>query len=170
MQGLDPIDILLTHRNGRATGEAFVVLSHPAELDIAMRKNKAYMGARYIEIFEARKADYYRGVADTISDSGGPPRGGRGVSPRDRSRSPPARGRDRDRDGGNNPRDHGPVTTKILRLRGLPYSAGVAQVLDFFDDPSLGLPTPVSDDDIVMEDRMEWHLWNFLRRKLRKSR
>lgn len=37
------------------SGEAYVVLSHPADLEVAMRKNKAYMGSRYIEVFEARK-------------------------------------------------------------------------------------------------------------------
>ncbi|KFM27265.1 Heterogeneous nuclear ribonucleoprotein H [Auxenochlorella protothecoides] len=58
-EGLDTIDILLVRNNGRATGEAFVVLVHPAEMEGAMRKHKAYMGSRYIEVLEARKPDYY---------------------------------------------------------------------------------------------------------------
>ena len=32
-----------------------MVLHSLAELDMALRKNKAYMGSRYIEVFEARK-------------------------------------------------------------------------------------------------------------------
>ena len=48
---MDPVDVLIAQRGGRATGEAIAVLSHPAEMDIAMRKNKAYMGSRYIELF-----------------------------------------------------------------------------------------------------------------------
>lgn len=52
-QGLDSVDVLLVRRGGRATGEAFVLLPHPADLDAALRKNRAYMGSRYIEVFEA---------------------------------------------------------------------------------------------------------------------
>ena len=183
MQGVDPIDILLTSRHGRATGEAFVVLSHPAEFDIAMRKNKAYMGSRYIEVFEARKSDYYRAVADTVIEveggsygsgggggySGGSRGGGRGggygpprSSSRDRSRSPVPRGRDRggdphayrgsghrDGDGDGGVIDHGPITTKILKLRGLPFSAGRDEIIDFFDDSMLGLPVLSSDAVLI---------------------
>ncbi|KAG7668954.1 hypothetical protein Ndes2437B_g06688 [Nannochloris sp. 'desiccata'] len=173
--GVDPIDILLTSRHGRATGEAYVVLSHPAELDIAMRKNKAYMGSRYIEVFEARKSDYYRAVADVVIEvesgsygrySGGRGGGGgRGRSPRDRSRSPLSRGgRDRgDRggggggeahayrggEGGGSAKDHGPITSRIVKLRGLPFSAGRDEIINFFDDPSLGLPVLSMDKVLI---------------------
>lgn len=157
------MDILLVSRHGRATGEAFVVLSRPGELDIAMRKNKAYMGSRYIEVFECRKSDYYRAVADTVIEvesgsyggySGGGRgrgRGGGGRSPRDRSRSPISRGRDRDRDrerGGyrgdgaadGSRQDVGPITSKVIKLRGVPFSAGKDEIINFFNDPDLNLP------------------------------
>jgi hypothetical protein len=49
------VDILPVTRNSRPTGEAFVVLRSLADMDMALRKNKAYMGTRYIEVFEARK-------------------------------------------------------------------------------------------------------------------
>lgn len=42
-------------RGGRPTGEAYVVLHSLGDLDMALRKNRAYMGTRYIEVFEARK-------------------------------------------------------------------------------------------------------------------
>lgn len=136
---------MLGHRNGRATGEAIALLTHPAELDIAMRKNKAYMGSRYIEVFEARKMDYYRMVSESFGAGAGGAGGeyagrGRGGDPsfRDRSRSPLARG------GGGG--GHAAGSSKIVKLRGLPFSAGIDQILDFFDDPNLGLPVQPTAD------------------------
>lgn len=55
LQGTDPIDILLCRSNGRVTGEAFVVFATYGELEIAMSRNKTYMGQRYVEVFQARK-------------------------------------------------------------------------------------------------------------------
>lgn len=148
-----------------------------------MRKDKAYMGSRYIEVFEARKSDYYRAVADVVIEvesgsyggySGGGGGGGRGRgggrggpgggrSPRDRSRSPLFRGGGRDRGGephgyrggdgggggGGGVKDHGPITSRIVRLRGLPFSAGRDEIINFFDDPSLGLPLLSMDSVLI---------------------
>lgn len=54
-QGVEPIDIVLVKRDGRLTGEAFVVLAGPMHVDVALSKNRSYMGRRYIEIYAARK-------------------------------------------------------------------------------------------------------------------
>ncbi len=168
------MDILLTSRHGRATGEAYIVLSHPGELDIAMRKNKAYMGSRYIEVFESRKSDYYRAVADTVIEvesgsyggyrGGGGGGGGRGRGggrgggrsrSRSRSRSPLPRGRDRDRGGyrgdnaGESGKEQGPITSKIIKLRGVPFSAGRDEIINFFNDPALSLPV-LSVDKVLI--------------------
>jgi heterogeneous nuclear ribonucleoprotein F/H len=54
-QGVEPIDVVLVKRDGRLTGEAFVVLSGPMHVEHALSKNRSYMGRRYIEIFRAKK-------------------------------------------------------------------------------------------------------------------
>lgn len=47
--------MILVKRDGRLTGEAFVVLSGPMHVEHALSKNRSYMGRRYIEIFRAKK-------------------------------------------------------------------------------------------------------------------
>lgn len=55
VQGCDPVDILLVKRDGRFSGEAFVVMGSPAEIQMAVEKNKSYLGRRYVEVFKAKK-------------------------------------------------------------------------------------------------------------------
>jgi heterogeneous nuclear ribonucleoprotein F/H len=55
MQGCEPVDILLVKRDGRFSGEAFVVLGSPLQIQMAVDKNKSYMGRRYVEVFRAKK-------------------------------------------------------------------------------------------------------------------
>jgi hypothetical protein len=55
MQGCEPVDILLVKREGRFSGEAFVVLGSPLQIQMAVDKNKSYMGRRYVEVFRAKK-------------------------------------------------------------------------------------------------------------------
>lgn len=45
----------MVKKDGRFCGEAYVVLASPLFVDIALTKNKSYMGRRYIEIFRAKK-------------------------------------------------------------------------------------------------------------------
>lgn len=54
-QGCDPIDVVLVKRDGRLSGEAFVVLSNGMHVEMALSKNRSYMGRRYIEIYRAKK-------------------------------------------------------------------------------------------------------------------
>lgn len=121
------MDILIARQGGRPSGEAFVVLSNPHDIERAMSRHKNYMGPRYIEVSEARKQEYYAAVISAFGD-----RGGRG---RSRSRSPT-------RGGGSAPPS---TTTTILKLRGLPFSATVDDVAAFFDDPAQGLTPPLAD-------------------------
>ncbi|CAA6667326.1 unnamed protein product [Spirodela intermedia] len=93
-QGLDIVDVLFVHKNGRFSGEAFC-------------KNRQNMGRRYVEVFRSKRQEYYTAVAHEVSDS----RGG----------SPAAAA----------------AHTGVLRMRGLPFSAGKEDVLDFFKDFSL---------------------------------
>ncbi|KAF6259340.1 hypothetical protein COO60DRAFT_1015207 [Scenedesmus sp. NREL 46B-D3] len=51
-------EVYICRRDGRATGEAYVMFTDAAQAGSAMEKcNKKYLGSRYIEIFEAAEAD-----------------------------------------------------------------------------------------------------------------
>lgn len=52
---MEPIDILMVKRDGRFSGEAFVVLSTAPQVDAAIAKHKMYLGSRFVEVFVARK-------------------------------------------------------------------------------------------------------------------
>lgn len=127
-------------KNGRKSGEAIVVLSSLEEMDAALRKNRNYLQSRYIEIFEARKIDYYRAVCDSVlhgeNESSSTKFRDRkhshdqSYSSRERSRSP------------TGTQKHGgatPGTTQIVRLRGLPFTAREEEIVNFFNDESLEL-------------------------------
>jgi heterogeneous nuclear ribonucleoprotein F/H len=145
LQGLEPIDVLIVQRHGKSTGEAFAVLAHPAELDMALRKNKAYLGTRYIEVFETRKIDYYKAIVDTMSHNGGMHER-RGRDNRSRSRTPPPR---KPRGGQQKSQGPEPGTTSIVKLRGLPFSADPDRVLEFFSDSDLGIDLPSTEKVLI---------------------
>ena len=44
------MDVVLVRRQGRFSGEAFVVLPGMMQVDFALNKHKAYMGKRYVEV------------------------------------------------------------------------------------------------------------------------
>ncbi|KAL0550806.1 hypothetical protein IC582_009870 [Cucumis melo] len=113
--GLDIVDILFVHKNGKFTGEGFCVLGYPLQVDFALQRNRQNMGRRYVEIFRSNRQEYYKAVANEVFDA-------RGGSPR---RSAP---RSKLNDEVKDSAEH----TGVLRLRGLPYSAGKDDILDFF--------------------------------------
>ncbi|PKA65945.1 hypothetical protein AXF42_Ash010354 [Apostasia shenzhenica] len=119
-RGLDILDILFVHKGGRFSGEAFCVLAYPLQVDFALQRNRQNMGRRYIEVFRSKRQEYYSAVAHETFDvrAGSPHR----VAPRAKSS-----------DDGKDLIEH----TGILRLRGLPYSAGKDDILDFFKDYEL---------------------------------
>lgn len=49
--GLDIVDALLVNKNGRFSGEAFVVLASSLQAELALQRDKQTMGRRYVEIF-----------------------------------------------------------------------------------------------------------------------
>jgi hypothetical protein len=49
------VDIVLVKRQGRFSGEAFVVLPGMMQVEFALNKHKAYMGKRYVEVQPASK-------------------------------------------------------------------------------------------------------------------
>uniref|UniRef100_A0A5B7AS99 RRM domain-containing protein n=2 Tax=Davidia involucrata TaxID=16924 RepID=A0A5B7AS99_DAVIN len=117
LHGLDIVDVLLLHKNGKFTGEAFCVLGYPLQVDFALQRNRHNIGRRYVEVFRSKRQEYYKAIANEVSDA-------RSGSPH---RSVP---RAKSSDEGRDSAEH----TGILRLRGLPFSAGKDDIMDFFKD------------------------------------
>ncbi|GAV56924.1 RRM_6 domain-containing protein, partial [Cephalotus follicularis] len=115
--GLDIVDVLFVHKNNKFTGEAFCVLGYPLQVDFALQKNRQSMGRRYVEVFRSKRQEYYKAIANEVLEA-------RGSSPR-RSVS-----RAKSFDEGKDSADH----TGVLRLRGLPFSAGKDDIMEFFKD------------------------------------
>ncbi|KAJ1390326.1 RNA-binding domain superfamily [Sesbania bispinosa] len=103
--GLDIVDVLFVHKGGKFTGEGFCVLGYPLQVDFALQKNRQNMGRRYVEVFRSKRQEYYKAIANEVSDA-------RGGSPRRVSRA-------KSYDEGKDSAEH----TGVLRLRGLPFSA-----------------------------------------------
>jgi len=62
--GLLVLDVVVSSRHdgsGRGVGEAFVIFS-PVDFQIALQHNRQNMGRRYIEVFPAKRADYYSAI------------------------------------------------------------------------------------------------------------
>ena len=47
--------MLLAKREGRFTGEAYVLFGSAAHIQVALDRNKTYLGRRYVEVFKAKK-------------------------------------------------------------------------------------------------------------------
>lgn len=131
MQGLDVVDVLLVHKKGKFTGEAYCVLGYPLQVDYALQRNRHNIGKRYVEVFRSGKMEYYRAISNEVSDSrGGSGGGGGGGSVRPRAKLSP---REKSSEEGKELEEH----TGVLRLRGLPFSATKEDIKDFFKDFSL---------------------------------
>ena len=163
MQALDPIvDVLLVRQNGRLTGESYVLLTSTLHVDLSLAKNKSYLGRRYVEVFRARKADYYRAVCAEVIDAGGGPPSHHGYgghsSYNDYERRDRDHHRERERDrhggggggGGYTAQDIGDTT--ILKLRGLPFSVQDDDIVRWFDDPALGVSALNSDSVFIVHE------------------
>ncbi|KAH7837106.1 hypothetical protein Vadar_009646 [Vaccinium darrowii] len=116
--GLEVVDVLFVRKNGKLTGEAFCVLAYSLQVDYALQRNRQNMGRRYVEVFRCKRQDYYKAIANEVSDS-------RGGSPPHRSVSK-AKSSDNRADSAEH--------TGVLRMRGLPFSAGKDDIMDFFKD------------------------------------
>ncbi|KAF5748748.1 heterogeneous nuclear ribonucleoprotein H3 isoform X3 [Tripterygium wilfordii] len=73
--GLDIVDILSVRKGGKFTGESFCVLGYPMQVDFARQNNRQNMGRRYVEVFRSKRQEYYKAIANEVSDAwGGSPR------------------------------------------------------------------------------------------------
>ncbi|KAF5178123.1 Epithelial splicing regulatory protein [Thalictrum thalictroides] len=121
--GLDIVDVLLVNKNGRFTGEAFVVFSSPMQSEIALQRDRQNMGRRYVEVFRCNKQDYYRAVASEVKYEG--------IYDEYRASPPPTNPAKRSRKSVDKDQLE---YTEILKLRGLPYSATKYDIVEFFDE------------------------------------
>ncbi|KAK1361576.1 Heterogeneous nuclear ribonucleoprotein F [Heracleum sosnowskyi] len=120
--GLDVVDVLLVNKNGRFSGEAFVVFAGPMQADLALQRDRQNMGRRYVEVFRCKKQEYYNAVASEVNYDG--------IHDNEFRRSPPARSkRSQDKDQME--------YTEILKLRGLPFSTKKSSIAQFFKDYKL---------------------------------
>ncbi|XP_021303003.1 heterogeneous nuclear ribonucleoprotein H3-like isoform X1 [Sorghum bicolor] len=122
--GLDIVDCLLVNKNGRFTGEAFVVFPTAMQAEFALHRNKQNMGRRYIEVFRCKKQEYYCAIASEVNQGGY-------FEPEYRRSPPPPRPKKPSEDKGSM------EYTEVLRLRGLPYSATTEDIIKFFQEYEL---------------------------------
>mmetsp|Transcript_2523 Transcript_2523/g.3714 ORF Transcript_2523/g.3714 Transcript_2523/m.3714 type:complete len:314 (-) Transcript_2523:282-1223(-) len=59
--------VMITRCDGRTTGEALVLFTNPMDLNLAISRDKQHMGHRYIEVFQAKRMDYYIAVTSQMS-------------------------------------------------------------------------------------------------------
>jgi len=136
--GCDTVDVLMMKKEGRFNGEAYVVLATPLFVDIALTKNKSYMGRRYIEIFRAKKLDYYRAVFAEMTEGAGhmemrPRRlgthGGAGVEMKAHV-----------------------LRSTILKLRGLPFKVTPERVANWFHEGVVYETSPSAENVHLVAD------------------
>jgi hypothetical protein len=63
-QGCDLVDFFCVNRQGRFSGEAFVVLASEAQVEGALQRDKSSLGKRYVEVYRARRAVRTRCIVD----------------------------------------------------------------------------------------------------------
>uniref|UniRef100_A0ACD5V9C9 Uncharacterized protein n=1 Tax=Avena sativa TaxID=4498 RepID=A0ACD5V9C9_AVESA len=119
--GLDTVDILLVHKNGRFSGEAFVVFPSNLQAEFALHRNRQNMGRRYVEVFRCKKQEYYSAIASEVNQGGG-------FFDSEYRHSPPPPARSRKPAEDKSSMEY----TEVLKLRGLPYSATTEDIIKFF--------------------------------------
>lgn len=118
--GLDIVDILLANKNGRFSGEAFVVFAGPMQAEFALQRDRQNMRHRYVEVFRCKRQDYYNAVATEVNYEG--------IYDNDYQGSPPPSRSKRFSD------KEQLEYTEILKMRGLPFSAKKSHIVEFFKD------------------------------------
>ncbi|GMH34503.1 hypothetical protein BSKO_02337 [Bryopsis sp. KO-2023] len=138
--GGHPVDVLVVKKEGRTTGEAYVVYGSTVEVDMALAKNKGYMGRRYVEVFKAKKLDYYKAIVSEMTEGG----------PISASIAEPVRPRRGFSGSEPTPQVSGPTT--VLRMRGLPFSVIREDIVNWFNDGSLPIPEVKLEDLFLVMD------------------
>lgn len=116
--GLDVVDVLLVNKNGRFSGEAFVVFASAMQTEFALQRDRQNMGRRYVEVFRCKKQDYYYAIAAEVNNEG--------YDSEYRSPPPAPSKKSQDKDQME--------YTEFLKLRGLPYSVTKSEIVEFFGE------------------------------------
>eukprot|EP01041_Mallomonas_annulata_P012439 gene12439-26172_t len=125
-QPISVLDIIFFVKDGKTTGEAVVLFSSVSQCESALQRNHQHMGRRYVEVFQAKRGDYYLAASLRLkseqlvtgsSSSHMPMPSGGGYVPQHR---PPMRQ--------IIPSEH----TGVIRMRGLPYNVTVEDIVHFF--------------------------------------
>ncbi|KAJ1702764.1 hypothetical protein LUZ63_002543 [Rhynchospora breviuscula] len=95
---------------------------HTSPVEFALQRNRQNIGRRYIEVFRCKREEYYTAVAQEVSSSK--------FSSSPRRTGPPSRSKP----SADGSKDDHVVYTGILRMRGLPFSAGKEEIIDFFKE------------------------------------
>ncbi|KAK6127588.1 hypothetical protein DH2020_038678 [Rehmannia glutinosa] len=112
--------LFLVNKDGRFSGEAFVVFAGHMQAELALQRDRQNMGRRYVEVFRCKKQEYYNAIAAEVSEGA--------YGSMDYRGSPPPARRKRSPDKDNM------EYTEILKLRGLPYSVRKSEIVKFFGD------------------------------------
>jgi len=94
------------NREGRPSGDAYIEMKSLRDIKEAMKLDKASMGTRYLEVFEARYSEMEWMLQKNVHQDG-------------RSKLEFA--------------EFDPKTDDIVRLRGLPFEAGPPEIVRFFE-------------------------------------
>lgn len=124
--GITVLDVIFFVKEGKTTGEAVVLFSSMPHYEAGLQRNHQHMGRRYVEVFQAKRADYYLAASLRIKSeqmtSG--PNSGSYISPsssgqfRPQGRAAPTA----------IPTEH----TGVIRMRGLPFNVTIEDILQFF--------------------------------------
>eukprot|EP00898_Chlorokybus_atmophyticus_P005946 jgi/Chlat1/6352/Chrsp44S05910 len=109
--------ILGVTAQGRATGEAFVEFANEQDVASAVERNRQMMGRRYVEVFRSSHGD----MQHAAKRGGYSPRPGAAVSTSSSTAAGYVAAGHPD-----------PAYEGVVRMRGLPYSATLADVYNFF--------------------------------------
>ncbi|CAI5501327.1 unnamed protein product [Closterium sp. Naga37s-1] len=148
--GLEIVDVLFVRKEMRLVGEAFVLFASTLHSELALQRNKMHMGRRYIEVFRAKKAEYYNAIANEVAQDGGTYHGGgqedkggrgeRGYGGEGMGGHAHAHAAYGGGGGGGGGRGGeggiGPAAreSNIVKMRGLPFSATSKDILEFFGE------------------------------------
>jgi len=120
-QGLPMVDCVYNKRSdGRLSGEAYVVFASQTDTQLAIQRDRGSMGHRYLEVFQARRSEYYQAISGSTGSIGAG--GGFGDD----------RGSRFSKFTGAAPASTLTEHTGYLRLRGLPFSCRKEDIIDFF--------------------------------------
>ncbi|CAH9135190.1 unnamed protein product [Cuscuta epithymum] len=121
--GLDIIDAFMVNKNGRFSGEAFVLFAGNMHAENALLRDRQNIGRRYVEVFRCKKQDYYQAIAAEMRELQGFEHDHHHhSSPPPQAHRPPKRTQNKDH----------LEYTETLKLRGLPFSVNKSDIIKFF--------------------------------------